>query len=68
MLPRSWPPTDPKTAMRDEDVIRCWLYDVTLALIEQNEEWAVERAKCMTLEISRSMADDVMVSLAVAAS
>jgi hypothetical protein len=39
-------------AMRHEDVIRCGLCGRKLAIIEQNEAQAVQRANRMTLEIS----------------
>ena len=32
-------------------------------LLEQNDEWAVQRARCMTLETIAPLSDDLAVSL-----
>jgi transposase-like protein len=32
-------------------------------LLEQNDEWAVQRARCMTLETIAPLSDDALVSL-----
>lgn len=36
-------------------------------LLEQNDEWAVQRARCMTLETIAPLSDDPLVSLSAVA-
>ena len=43
----------------DDAIIRL----VGALLLEQNDEWAVQRARCMTLETISQMSDDPLVSL-----
>ena len=48
----------------DEAIIRL----VGALLLEQNDEWAVQRARYMTLETIAPMGDDAVISLPAAAS
>ena len=48
----------------DEAIVRL----VGALLLEQNDEWAVQRARYMTLETIAPMSDDVVISLPAAAS
>ena len=41
---------------------------VRALLLEQNDEWAVQRARYMTLETIAPMGDDAVISLPAAAS
>lgn len=47
----------------DEAIVRL----VGALLLEQNDEWAVQRARYMTLETIATMADDTVISLPAAA-
>ena len=47
-------------ASRDDDAI---VRLVGALLLEQNDEWAVQRARYMTLETISQMSDDPLVSL-----
>ncbi len=38
------------------------------ALLEQNDEWAVQRSRCLSLETIAAMSDDPLISLPAAAS
>jgi putative transposase len=48
----------------DDAIVRL----VGALLLEQNDEWAVQRARYMTLETIAPMGDDPVISLPVAAS
>ena len=43
----------------DDAIVRL----VGALLLEQNDEWAVQRARCMTLETISQMSDNPLVSL-----
>lgn len=43
----------------DDAIVRL----VGAILLEQNDEWAVQRARCMTLETISQMSDDPLISL-----
>ena len=47
----------------DKSIVRL----VGALLLEQNDEWAVQRARYMTLETISQMSDDPLVSLPIAA-
>ena len=65
---------DLKLTMRRTDVVGIFPSDEAIVrlvgalLLEQNDEWAIQRARSMTLETIAPMGDDAVISLPAAAS